>query len=65
MRWKKCVPHAGGDEPRLNLYAELQIDQLQQGPEKGICTLYPTPGTVQFVDFGANVCRGIWEKNDY
>jgi hypothetical protein len=48
-------------QKRLNLYVELnQID-----PEKGILTLYPTPGTIQFVDFGASPSRGMWEKDNY
>lgn len=44
---------------RVNLYAEIQQDA-----EKSTLTLYPTPGLSVFVNFGANPCRGMYERGD-
>lgn len=45
---------------RTNLYVEVQRE-----PEKGSLTLYPTPGLVTFVNFGAYPSRGIYKKGDF
>lgn len=47
-------------QERLNLYVEVQQDA-----EKSKLTLYPTPGLVRFVNFGARPCRGLYQKGDY
>lgn len=46
-------------QKRTNLYVEVQQDA-----EKGNLTLYPTPGLLTFVNFGAYPCRGIYRKGD-
>lgn len=43
-------------QERLNLYIEIQSD-----PEKSTLTMYPTPGLVSFVYFGATAIRGCFE----
>jgi hypothetical protein len=45
---------------RTNLYVEVQIDS-----EKSRLALFPTPGLVTFVNFGAYPSRGIWKKGDF
>ena len=47
-------------QTRTNLYVEIQKDG-----EKGSLTLYPTPGLLGFVNFGANPCRGLYQKGDF
>lgn len=46
-------------QKRTNLYVEIQAD-----PESNGLTLYPTPGLTSFVNFGANPCRGFYQKGD-
>lgn len=46
-------------QQRVNLYVEIQQD-----PESNGLTLYPTPGTTTFVNFGANPARGLYQKGD-
>lgn len=47
-------------QKRTNLYVEIQQD-----PEKGKLTLYPTPGLLTFVNFGASPSRGIYKKDNF
>ncbi len=47
-------------QERLNVYVELNDD-----PEKQVITLYPRPGLVSAVDFGAFPIRGLWQKGDF
>lgn len=47
-------------QQRLNLYAEVQQD-----PQKNNIVLYPTPGLVSFVNFGASPSRGMYRKGDF
>lgn len=47
-------------QDRLNLYIEVNDD-----PEKHVLTLYPTPGLVSFVDFGAFPIRGMYQKGNF
>lgn len=47
-------------QERLNLYVEVNED-----PEKHVLTMYPTPGLVSFVDFGAFPIRGMWQKGNF
>lgn len=44
-------------QQRTNLYVEVNQDKR----EKNTLTLYPTPGLVEFADFGSTPIRGIWE----
>ncbi|MBI2725399.1 MAG: hypothetical protein HYX42_04030 [Polaromonas sp.] len=46
-------------QQRKNLYVEVQQDA-----EKHVLTMYPTPGLVSFVNFGASPIRGLYEKGD-
>lgn len=47
-------------QERKNLFAEIQQDG-----EKGNLTLYPTPGILTFINFGAYPSRGVYKKGDY
>ena len=47
-------------QERLNLYVEVNED-----PEKHVLTMYPTPGLVSFVDFGAFPIRGMYQKGNF
>jgi hypothetical protein len=47
-------------QQRLNLYAEIQTDQ-----QKNNLVLYPTPGLVSFVNFGASPSRGMHRKDNF
>lgn len=47
-------------QKRTNLYVEVQTDS-----EKSRLTMYPTPGLVTFVNFGAYPSRGIYKKGDF
>lgn len=47
-------------QERLNVYVELNDD-----PEKQVITMYPRPGLVTAVDFGAFPSRGVWQKGDF
>lgn len=47
-------------QKRVNLYAELEADQ-----EKSSISLFPTPGLLSFVNFGAYPCRGLYQKGDF
>lgn len=47
-------------QQRTNLYAEIHQDG-----EKGSLTLYPTPGLVTDVNFGAYPTRGTHKKGDF
>lgn len=47
-------------QQRTNLYVEVQ-----QESEKSRLALFPTPGLVSFVNFGAAPCRGIYRVRDY
>lgn len=47
-------------QERLNVYVELNDD-----PEKQVITMYPRPGLVSAVDFGAFPIRGMWQKGDF
>lgn len=47
-------------QKRTNLYAEIQRDG-----EKGTLTLYPTPGLLTFINFGAYPSRGTYRKGDF
>lgn len=45
---------------RLNLYVEVNQDA-----EKHVLTMYPTPGLVSFIDFGAFPSRGMYQKGNF
>lgn len=47
-------------QERLNLYVEVNEDA-----EKHVLTLYPTPGLVSFVDFGAFPSRGSYQLGNF
>jgi hypothetical protein len=47
-------------QKRTNLYVEIQVD-----PETNGIALYPTPGLLAFIYFGATPCRGFYTKGDY
>lgn len=47
-------------QKRVNLYTQVERD-----PEKGKLTIYPTPGLVSSINFGANPNRAAWEVGDY
>lgn len=52
-------PNVSAQE-RVNLYVEMHPD-----PESNGISMYPTPGMVAFVNFGANPARGVYQKGDY
>lgn len=47
-------------QKRVNLYVEVQ-----QESEKSRLALFPTPGLLSFVNFGASPCRGIYRVKNF
>ncbi len=47
-------------QKRVNLYCQVEKDD-----EKTKISIFPTPGLVSFVNFGANPCRALYAKGDY
>lgn len=46
-------------QTRVNLYPQIEKDQ-----EKNVVTMYPTPGLLTFVSFGASPCRALYARDN-
>lgn len=66
----KPVPLFGlGDQGRsVNVNAQKRVNlycQVEKDPEKNVVTMYPTPGLVTFVNFGASPARAFYVKDNF